>query len=392
MTHWQKKCPLCRIFCVNLDLTKVTPVKPSTLALGYLKSVWRQRRANPSATWWISHGPQPLVLMQIVCTQLPLYTINLFTAPRWATKWAPRARGHRRRRRRASLHHWSHISYTPCFSMHMYRQTKKNQYCPWWQITRTKSRQNKNKPVVYDVRNNTNTLHAAACVISEDRSNTSVWVTLSASAAFQSQTQIHKANGENGDLLRNARNPTICTCSSVTQFQAFGMAERGKREREGEAAEKAHAVPVCQQSSCFIIYLRAEIGGWARWKDGECVWRTKDEEEKKWFWVREKDDVLLFSTLLIYTSHYSAVWVCSFVCISICDIFLTQVLIVSAEIKLQWDVTSARCLHSCIFLEERDKGVHRDVVSSSSHTTVQIRMHATRLGWICHKSSFFMLT
>lgn len=36
--------------------------------------------------------------------------------------------------------------------------------------------------------------------------------------------------------------------------------QRGEWEREGQAAEKAHTVPMCQQSSYFITYLRAEVG------------------------------------------------------------------------------------------------------------------------------------
>lgn len=40
------------------------------------------------------------------------------------------------------------------------------------------------------------------------------------------------------------------------------------RKGGGKQAEEAHIVPACQHSSSyFIIYLRAEIGGWVRWKD-----------------------------------------------------------------------------------------------------------------------------
>ncbi len=146
------------------------------------------------------------------------------------------------------------------------------------------------------------------------------------------------------------RNPGLCSCSFVTQFQALGVAGRQVREGGATSWGGAHIEPMCQQSSYFITYLRAEIGGWVgemRERVFVCVQGMRDEGERerriRGGWEREKDDVLLFSPLLIiYTSHCSGMHVCVRFC--------TQALIFATETKLQWDVTSARRPHSWILL------------------------------------------
>lgn len=52
---------------------------------------------------------------------------------------------------------------------------------------------------------------------------------------------------------------------------------------------EAHIVPMCQQSSYFITYLRAEIGGWVGEMERQTVgvWVLRDEGEKVGFWVGE---------------------------------------------------------------------------------------------------------
>lgn len=44
--------------------------------------------------------------------------------------------------------------------------------------------------------------------------------------------------------------------------------------KEGRAAGEAHTVPMCQQPLHFIIYWRAQIGGWRGGGDGVCERRN----------------------------------------------------------------------------------------------------------------------
>lgn len=59
------------------------------------------------------------------------------------------------------------------------------------------------------------------------------------------------------------------------------------RRREGQQAEEAHTAPVCQQSSYFITYLRAEIGGRVGEMERQRVC-VVGEGEKEGFWVGER--------------------------------------------------------------------------------------------------------
>lgn len=170
----------------------------------------------------------------------------------------------------------------------------------------------------------------------------------------------------------------------------------------GQPAEEAHKVPMCQQSSYFIIYLRAEIGGWARWKERECVCvcviGMRDEGEKEGFWVSESSWSFIHHTALVCVHVCESV--CGCACMCVCDFlsfFFTQMPIFSTETKLQWDVTSARRPHSCLLLKDREKGSVWEsagmwcrVMPSSTHSTVWIMLYACNLiSWMCHKSLCF---
>lgn len=118
--------------------------------------------------------------------------------------------------------------------------------------------------------------------------------------------------------------------------------EANEGGKEGQHAEGAHTVPMCQHSSFFITYLRVELGGWVRQTDRE------REGNKRWVgggkkrdagWTREqgKDDVLLFSLLLIiYTSQFTGV--CNYVSACVCFRTWAQYSRQSfSEMSHQWD-------------------------------------------------------
>lgn len=250
----------------------------------------------------------------------------MFTAPRWAAKWAPGARGHSEGGG-GPLCITGTTWYTLPVSLrtHPHSQADRqkhahnHRYCPRQQRTRTKSSGNINKTVVYGVLNSS---HSAACVIWADS-----WCCLQQPQQqhlslihplhhFQENAQIYKANGESGVLLkgRNTRNPSLCflqLCDPIPSIQCG----RDANEKEGGATSWGGTHSTRVSTVVVFHYIFKSRDRWAGGRDGEtesvCGWWGG---ERGILGGREtkKDDVLLFSLpLIIYTSHCCGmcVWV-----------------------------------------------------------------------------------
>lgn len=124
--------------------------------------------------------------------------------------------------------------------------------------------------------------------------------------------------------------------------------EANEGGKEGQHAEGAHTVPMCQHSSFFITYLRVELGGWVRQTDRQ---RERGEQEmsggrkKEGCWVDERAGERWCPTVLSALDH---LYITIHWCVQLCErvrVFSYMSAIFST--KLQWDVTSVRRPSSC---------------------------------------------
>lgn len=173
-----------------------------------------------------------------------------------------------RRRRRPSLHHWYHMTHTPCRSTHTYtltgRQTEthNHQYCPWQRRTRTKSSRNKNKTVVYGVLNNIHSTRRCLC----DLSRQLMLFTAAATPQFDSPSlplrhfeenaPIYKADGENGVLLkgRNARNQQFMFMQPCDPIPSIRCGREANERGRGNKLRRHTQYP-CVNSRCISLHI-----------------------------------------------------------------------------------------------------------------------------------------
>lgn len=120
-----------------------------------------------------------------------------------------------------------------------------------------------------------------------------------------------------------------------------------QQAREGPLAEQAQTVPMCQQSSYFIIYLRAEVGGWVfggrkqrmceEWgilgeRDGRELWRPAVPRALDHLYITP----LLRDCVCVGFRVHACLWLHFF--------FLFSIFFFYANAKIPgWDNASVRC-------------------------------------------------
>ena len=225
------------------------------------------------------------------------------------------------------------------------------------------------------------TAQVAGCVISANSSCVTAFDTSSVPLLLL----MCKVDAENIGLLKGRNTASVYVDAALWPSSKHSLWHRGNREREEQHAEEAHTAPVCQHSSYFITYLKAEMDGWERLNDRGCLWR-----KERWGWAAEGESWCPAVPSTLDHLYITLLWS---VCVCVCLLRSTNILPSDkASVRCHFSETSPFMYLTKVCVNDRECGRAKGlglcgVILRSTPSTVWIIPFACNLiRCMCHKS------